>query len=108
MLIHLFDYLGAVLSFTNTILYAKGNIWAYHLAVILICCLFALFIFLVCGFLIAVAIFILSLLLQRLLPSVNTQAWIDVFKTCLTFLGIVTGIVALAAILKNVKLKFKL
>src|SRR5437868_6941070 len=85
---------------------SKGNIWLYHLAVILISCLFALFIFLVCGFCIAATIFVLSLLLQRFVPSVNSQAWIvDVLKTCLSCLAILIGLLTLVAIIKNTKLK---
>lgn len=84
---------------------SKGNIWLYHLAVIFISCLFAIFTFLVCGFCIAVSIFIISLIFQRFMPSVNSQAWMDVLRTCLKLLGLVIGILTLVAVVKNTKLK---
>ncbi len=87
---------------------AKGNIWVYHLTIVFISCLFAVFVFLVCGFFIAVTIFLLSLLPQRLLPSVNAHTWVHVFRICLKFLGVLIGIFTLIAILKNIKLRFKL
>ncbi len=87
---------------------SQGNIWLYHVLVILISSFFSVFLFLVCGFLIALAIFLLSLMLVHLLPSVNQQAWLDVFRVCLTILGILIGLLTVAVILKNVKLKSKL
>ncbi len=41
---------------------AQGNIWFYYLAVVVIVCLFAIFVFLVCGFTVALTLFILFLL----------------------------------------------
>jgi len=87
---------------------AKGNIWSYHLAVVIITCLFAIFVFFICSFSIALTLFILSLIFQRFLPLDNQQVWIDIFKTCLIFLGGILGLMALFAIVKNIKLKFKL
>jgi hypothetical protein len=84
---------------------SKGNIWLYHLAVILISCLFAVFIFLICGFCIGVAIFILSLLFHHFVPSVKDEVWAGVLRTCLIILGVVIGLMTIAAILKNTKLK---
>jgi hypothetical protein len=84
---------------------SKGNIWFYHLAVVLISLLFAVFAFLICGFAIGVTIFILSLVLQRVMPSVNAQAWMDVLRTCLIILGVLIGILSIVAIIKNTKLK---
>ncbi len=86
---------------------AKGNIWVYHLAVVVIACLFALFVFLICGFSIAVTLFVLSLLVQRFLPSDTHEVWINVLKTCLIFLSILISLLTLIAIIKNTKLKFK-
>ncbi|MBI3602427.1 MAG: hypothetical protein HY209_05995 [Candidatus Omnitrophica bacterium] len=87
---------------------AKGNIWVYHLTVVVIACLFALFVFLICGFSIAVTLFVLFLLVERFLPSGTHEIWIDVLKTCLAFLGILISLFTLVAIIKNTKLKFKL
>ena len=84
---------------------AKGNIWFYHIVVVILALLFSLFLFLICGFSIAVTLFVLSLLAQRFLSWGNQQVWVDMFRTCLTFLGVLIGIAALAAVLKNVKLK---
>lgn len=86
---------------------AQGNIWLYHLAVVLIACLFAMFVFLVCGFCLAATIFVLSLLFERFWPSVNQKAWMDVLRMCLIFLGVVVGMMTLFAVLKNIKLRLK-
>lgn len=87
---------------------AKGNIWLYHLAVVVISFLFAMFVFLVCGFCIAVALVIVSLVLQRMLPNMDQNAWSHVVRSCLKLLGILIGVVMLVAIVKNIKLNSKL
>lgn len=87
---------------------AKGNIWLYNLSVVAMACLLGLFVFLVCGFSIAVTLFVLSVLIQRLSPSGGDTAWLDVFKISLNILGALTGFFTLVAISKNIKLKLKL
>jgi len=84
---------------------AKGNIWLYHLALLAVTLLFALFAFLVCSFVVAVAIFLVSLILQFFLPAVDQKAWLGVLRTCLLLLAGVIGIIALVAIIQNIKLK---
>ena len=86
---------------------AKGNIWVYHLAVVIIACLFAMFVFLVCGFCVVVTLFVLSVLLQHFFPSSVNGSWAGVFRVSLIFLEILIGIVTLIAIIKNIRLKFK-
>ncbi|MEI7998889.1 MAG: hypothetical protein WCH62_05230 [Candidatus Omnitrophota bacterium] len=79
---------------------AKGNIWFYHLAVVLIASLFAIFLFLVCGFSIALTLFVFSLLAHQ-------PVFVRIFKICLKFLGISIGIIAFIAVLKNIKFTSK-
>ena len=86
---------------------AKGNLWVYHLAVVVIACLVAMFVFLICGFCIIATLFLLSVLIQHFWPSASQEVWVDVYKTCLIFLGILIGILAVIAIIKNIKLTFK-
>ena len=87
---------------------AKGNIWFYHLAVVLISFLFGMFVYLICGFVIVVTIFILSFLLQKALPSMDQQHWMHALRACLKLLGILIGAGMVFAIVKNVQLKSKL
>jgi hypothetical protein len=84
---------------------SKGNLWLYHLAVVFIALLFAVFAFLVCGFAIGVSIFIISLIFQRFAPELSSEAWFDVLRTCLTIEGALIGLLTLIAICKNIKLK---
>ncbi|MBF0489747.1 MAG: hypothetical protein HQL15_03905 [Candidatus Omnitrophica bacterium] len=87
---------------------AKGNIWFYHLAVVLISLLFAAFVFLVCGFIIVVAVFLVSLVVQRFSQPDSPHDWFKVLRICLKLLVILMGVFTLAAILKNIKLRFKI
>ena len=84
---------------------AKGNIWTYNFAVVVIASLFAVFVFLVCGLSIALTLFLLSLTAQWFMPVKDSTVWVDILKTCLTFLGMLMGILTLIALLKNIKLK---
>jgi hypothetical protein len=82
---------------------AKGSLWTYNLFVVLLSCIFALFLFLICGFSILVVVFLLSLGLHALRPSGFYTGWEHMFKICLIVLAAVTGILNIAAIIKNIQ-----
>jgi len=82
---------------------SKGSLVNYNLYVILIACLFSLFIFLLCGFSIFLIVFVVSLILHALKPADFHEGWVHMFKICLTVLAVVIGIFNIVAILKNVQ-----
>ena len=82
---------------------SKGNLLRYNLYVILIACLFSLFIFFICGFSILLIIFLISLILHGPKPADFHTGWMHMFKICLTVLAVVMGVFNIAAILKNIQ-----
>jgi hypothetical protein len=82
---------------------SKGGLLRYNLYVILISCLFSLFIFLICGFSILLIVFLISLILHGLKPADFHAGWIHMFKICLVVLAAVMGAFNIVAILKNIQ-----
>jgi hypothetical protein len=82
---------------------SKGSLFNYNLYVILIACLFSLFIFLICGFSILLIIFLISLVLHALKPSDFHEGWVRMFKICLIILAVVVSVLNVVAILKNIQ-----
>ena len=83
---------------------AKGRLWTYNLFVVLLSCIFSLFIFLICGFSILIIVFLVSLGLSALRPAGFHADWKHMFKICLIILAAVMGILNIVAIIKNVQL----
>jgi len=71
---------------------SKGSLSSYNLYVILIACLFSLFIF-----------FLVSVVLHALKPADFHTGWVHMFKICLVVLAFVVGILNIVAILKNIQ-----
>jgi len=82
---------------------SKGSLLSYNLCVIVIACLFSLFIFLICGFSILLIVFLVSLILHALKPADFHAGWVHMFKICMVVLAVVVGVFNIAAILKNVQ-----
>ncbi len=82
---------------------AQGKLWKYNLSVLLISSLCALFIFLICGFSILAALFLISLVARSLMPSEFQVIWFAVVKICMGALAVVVGILNIWAIIKNIK-----
>jgi hypothetical protein len=82
---------------------SKGSLLVYNLYVILIACLFSIFIFLICGFTILLVIFLVSLILHALRPAEFHGGWVHIFKICLIVLSGVVGLLNIIAILKNIQ-----
>ena len=85
---------------------AKGNLLFYNLYVVVICLLFSLFIFLLAGMTVALALIVISFVVheigvQKYFPLEFNSA----FLVCLIALTIVIVIFNLFAILRNIKLK---
>jgi len=82
---------------------SKGGVLSYNLYVVLIACLFSLFVFLICGFSILLIVFLVSLILHALKPSDFHVSWVHMFKICLIVLALVVGAFNLAAIFRNIQ-----
>lgn len=82
---------------------SKGSLLSYNLYVILLACLFSLFVFFICGFLILFIIFLFSLILYALKYAGPQVAWVHMFKICLIVLALVVGVLNIVAILKNIQ-----
>ena len=84
---------------------SKGGLLSYNLYVILIACMFSLFIFLICGFSILLIIFLISLILHALKPTDFHAGWVHMSRICLIVLALVVGVFNVVAILKNIQFK---
>ncbi len=83
---------------------AQGNLLKYNLFVVGISCLFAIFLFVISGFSVLAALFLISLILRSLLPPEFSSNWVQVVKMSLISLAVVIGILNVLAIIKNIKL----
>src|SRR5437870_317815 len=86
---------------------AQGNLWLYNLAVILISFLFSLFIFLISGASIVLALIIIGCVVNGILPNNLWDDWRGIIRICMISLTIIVSIFTLIAILKNVRFKMK-
>ncbi len=84
---------------------AKGNIIFYNAYVVLLIFLFALFIFLIAGSAMMLALVVLSHVI-RLLPQNDAQGWNQARMICLSSLTIVVGFFSIMAAIRNLKIKF--
>ena len=83
---------------------ARGSLLRYNFFVVLIAFLCSVLLFLVCGFSIMAALFVLSVICRPFLPPEFHTAWFTIVRVCLVALGIVVGVFDILAILKNVKI----
>ena len=84
---------------------AKGNIPLYNLFVVLISFLISFFIFVLSGFSIFVALFLVALMTHGLVAFDEKSTWFSILRLCLAALAVVVGLFNLCAIFKNVKVK---
>jgi len=83
---------------------SKGSLLNYNLCVILISCIFSLFMFFVCGLSLLPIVFLISLILHALKPAGVYAGWVHIFNICLVVLGLVVGVFNIVAISKNIQL----
>ena len=84
---------------------AKGNLFLYNIYVIVICVVFSLLIFILAGITVALALLMISLIVQGI--GVNKYFPLELnsaFVVCMMALTIVMAIFNLFAILRNLKL----
>ena len=82
---------------------SKGSLLRYNLYVVLIACLFSLFVFFICAFFILLIAFLLFLILHALKIAYFHAGWVHMFKICLIVLALVVGVFNIVAILKNIQ-----
>ncbi len=83
---------------------AQGNLLKYNLFVIGISCLFAVFLFVIAGFSVLAALFVISLIMRSFLPPDFSSNCVSVVKISLISLAVVIGILNALAIIKNIKI----
>ncbi len=83
---------------------AQGDLFKYNFSVIVIAFLCSLLLFLICGFLIMAALFLIAVICRPFLPPEFHSAWISIVRVCLAALGGVIGILNILAVIKNVKI----
>ena len=84
---------------------AKGNLLLYNLFVIVISILFSLFLFVIAGSSMILALLILAYVVNGVMPVEFEKNWSGIFRLCMMTLTIVVSLFNLAAILKNIRLK---
>jgi hypothetical protein len=82
---------------------SRGSLLGYNVCVILIACLFSLFVFFICGFAILPIVFVAFLILHAVKHTAMQTQWLQVFKICLVFLASIIGILTIVAIAKNIQ-----
>jgi len=84
---------------------AQGNLVLYNLFVVLISILFSLFLFVIAGSSMVLALLILAYVVNGVMPLEFEKNWSGIFRLCMITLTIVVSLFNLAAILKNIRLK---
>jgi hypothetical protein len=82
---------------------SRGSLLRYNLYVILLACLFSLFVFFICEFFILLIAFLVFLILHALKIADFHAGWVHMFKICLIVLALVVGVLNIVAILKNIQ-----
>lgn len=84
---------------------AKGNLFLYNACVFFLAFLTALLLFLLAGSAIFLGLWIIRLVFGPLIPAMGQGEWNLIFCYSLTVLTALVAMVALAAVLKNVRFK---
>ena len=82
---------------------SKGNVLLYNLYVVLISCLFSLFIFLAAGVTIALALMLIGYIGTEIMGVEFKRDWSLVMMVCMTTLTVVIALFNIFAILINVR-----
>ncbi len=82
---------------------AKGNLLKYNLFVVAISTLFALLLFLVSGFVVLLALLLISIAMRWFLPQ-ETAVWTHIAGVAVSAVAIIIGILNVLAVVKNIKI----
>jgi len=83
---------------------SKGNVPLYNLYVVLISCLFSLFIFIAAGATIALALMLIGYIGAEIMGVEFQKSWFAIMTVCMTALTIIIALFNIFAILINVKI----
>jgi len=84
---------------------SKGNLFVYNLVVVLLSFLFSLFIFLVSGCAVLVALTIIAYISGGLMPVGQGRYCSPLFTVCMASLTVVVTIFTLMVIMRNLKIR---
>jgi len=84
---------------------AKGNFFLYNLFVVIISFLFSLFVFVVAGSSILLALIIMAFLVSGIMPLEFENNWATIIRICMMTLTTLVGFFTLFAVLKNVRIR---
>lgn len=82
---------------------SKGNLFLYNFYVVLISILFSLFIFIVAGSTVLFALVIISHVSAEMKITEFQKTWPSILYVCMVILTIITGIMNILAIIRNIK-----
>lgn len=83
---------------------AKGSLFFYNLYVILLSVLFALFIFVLTGTTVLLALAVISYFGNALIGLEFSERWPGILMVCMVSLSVIVGVFLALAVLKNIKL----
>jgi len=83
---------------------AKDNVWLYNAYVILISCLFSLFIFIIAGATVIFSLVVISYIGNEVIPVDLKKDWNTILKVCMGVLTTIVVFLNLFAISINLKL----
>ncbi len=84
---------------------AKGNLWLYNFYVLLISFLFSLLIFFISGFTLIVGLALISYITKGFMVIEPGTGFSSFLAICMVSLAAVVGVINLAAVLFNIKLR---
>jgi hypothetical protein len=84
---------------------AKEKLWLYNFYVLFLSFLISLIVFLVAGGAIFLGIILIGLMARGVLPSHVNPEWLVMLRLSLVCLTIVISLIALAAVVKNIKFR---
>ena len=82
---------------------AQGNPWLYNFYVVLISFLFSLFMFVISGSTVLIALIIISYIGNGIMDDQLSGKFFSILNVCLISLSIIIGVFNLVAIIKNLK-----
>jgi hypothetical protein len=86
---------------------ARGDVFRYNLWVVIISCLFSLFIFIIVGSTIIFSLVVIAYVGNGITPLELQKGWGHLAALCMVTLTVLITVLNLLAILINIKLPFK-
>jgi len=84
---------------------AKGNLILYNLYVVLLTFMFSLFVFVIAGAAVMLALILVGYIVDGMLPHNLLKDWQQIVSVCMSVLTAVVGFFAVMALIRNIKFK---